>query len=608
LLTPTPSAARAEGSPLLGAPARLLRRFAIAAALLVALVVAVPAQAGVPITLYRSFAGNLDFVGTAGTLRIGTCGVSPSGSGSLTGIPGSASIEAAYLYWAGSGSTVDTTVTLASPAQAGVSVSADRTFTETFVFNGVDYDFFSGFADVTSIVTTGGTGTYTLSNLAFNSGTPHSNVSGCVGGWSLVVIFEDASEPFRVVNVFDGFQSFRGASVSLTPDNFVVPTSPINGKLGHISWEGDVGNSASLGGFQEQLQFEGTVLTDASNPSNNQFNSISNVEGTAITLEGVDFDVYPLAPPLLSAGQTSGTTVYSSGGDLVLLSAEVFSVTNTPVADLSIDKTSPAAFDVGTVETWSLDVANSGPIDEPGPIVVTDALPAGVSFDSAAGSGWACSESAGTVTCTHPGPLAVGSSLPTIGLSVLVDASAMPSVDNTATVAGSLFDNVSANNSDLLTTPVVSVPNLLVFKTVTVLDDPANGTTNPKAIPGANVIYTIGVSNQGSGAVDTDTLLIEDALPSELELFVDAFGNRGLLEFTDGATGSGIDVVFTNLADDFDDVEFDDGTDQWLLDPSADAEGFDASVTAIRIRPSGQFLGSSGSAPSFEIRFRARIR
>ena len=155
---------------------------------------------------------------------------------------------------------------------------------------------------------------------------------------------------------------------------------------------------------------------------------------------------------------------------------------------------------------------------------------------------------------------------------------------------------------------VASVPNIMIFKTVMVLDDPVNLGVNPKAIPGANVVYTIGVSNQGTGPTDAESVVIEDVLPSELELFVSTFGNRGPFEFTDGSPISGLDVVFTSLADDFDDIEFDDGTNTWTLDPTADAEGFDDSVTAIRIRPSGALSGSSGTPPSFEIRFRARIK
>ena len=188
-------------------------------------------QAGTPITLYRSFAGNLDYVGTGGTLRkqpntVDACAVTTASSGTLSGLPAGASIRAAYLYWAGSFSTAfgstrttpDYTVTF-----EGQNTAADRTFTETFAYNGTDYDFFSGFADVTTIVASRGNGIYTLANLSVNTGTPHCAVQSVVAGWSLVVIYEDAGEPLRVVNVFDGFQYYRGSEIVLTPSNFRIP-------------------------------------------------------------------------------------------------------------------------------------------------------------------------------------------------------------------------------------------------------------------------------------------------------------------------------------------------------------------------------------------------
>ena len=109
--------------------------------------------AGTPITLYQSFAGNINFTGTGGTLRTqpntgDACAVTNSNSASLSGISSGAAIVAAYLYWAGSYSTdpgssqttPDYTITFESQG-----LTADRTFTEIFNYNGTDYDFFSGF-------------------------------------------------------------------------------------------------------------------------------------------------------------------------------------------------------------------------------------------------------------------------------------------------------------------------------------------------------------------------------------------------------------------------------------------------------------------------------
>lgn len=460
------------------------------------------AEAGVPVTLYNSFAGNIDYTATGGTLRTqpntgNSCAVTNSGSATLSGIPIGATITAAYLYWAGSGSTPDNNVTL-----DGVPISADRSFTETFIL-GNTYDFFSGFEDVTAQVALKGNGTYTFAGLTVNNGAPHCGVAAVMSGWSILVIYESASEPLRVINVFDGFQYFRGSSLTLTPNNFVVPNSGIDGKHGILTWEGDVENSAALGGFTEALTFNGTALTDGLNPLNNQFNSTINVLGSN-TSYGVDLDVYDITS-LLSPGDTSASSVYSSGGDLVLLSMEVLSVTNTPVADLALSKSHVGNFTVGQNGIYTLSVTNNGPSTEPGAITVTDTLPTGLSYVSATGTGWSCGAVGQDVTCTHAGPLNTGASLPDITLTVGVAAAAAPSVTNTASVSGTAFDNQAGNNSSSDPT-VVQQPNLST-STKTVVD--LNGAD---ADPGDTLRYTITLIE--SGGVAATNISVTDNLPA----------------------------------------------------------------------------------------------
>ncbi|MDX1696932.1 MAG: hypothetical protein R3308_01530, partial [Thiohalobacterales bacterium] len=348
-----------------------------------------PAMAGVPVTLYQSFAGDMDFTATGGSLRTQSnggdaCAVTISNSATLSGIPAGATITAAYLYWAGSGSTPDYNVTL-----DGVPVSADRTFTETFSSGGTDYDFFSGFEDVTAQVAARRNGTYTFANLSVNTGAPHCAVQAVMAGWSLLVIYEDPAEPLRVINVFDGFQFFRGSSITLSPSNFTIPATGIDGRHGILTFEGDVENSASFNGFTEALTFNGVALTDGMNPPNNQFNSTVNVLGSNSTY-GVDLDVYDISS-LLNPGDSSASSIYSSGADLVLLSMEVLSVTNTAVADLAIAKSHSGDFTVGQNGDYTLTVSNNGPSTEIGPVTVTDTLPAGLGYVSASGAGWSCS-------------------------------------------------------------------------------------------------------------------------------------------------------------------------------------------------------------------------
>lgn len=400
--------------------------------------------------LFASFAGNMNFIGTQRTLRTqsdagDSCAVTAAGTtttATLAGLPSGATITAAYLYWAGSGATPDYNVTF-----EGNTISADpaRSYTATFNNAGTDFDYFSGVADVTGDVTAKGNGTYSFSGLTVSNGAPWCGSSAVLAGWALLVIYEQAAEDFRVINVYEGFQHFRGSNITLTPSNFLIPSSPINGKDAHLTWEGDVGNSASLGGFNEQLTFNGTVLSDANNPVNNQFNSVSTMSLDTNSY-GVDFDVYAI-DAYLTAGDTSATTVYSSGGDLVLLSAQIISTTNDPTTDLEISMTRNGDLVPGQNGTYTLTVTNNGPLSEPGPITVVDTLPAGLSYVSATGTGWSCGAAGQTVTCTRSGSLANGAVAASITLTVAVSGGASGTVVNTATVSGQNFDNIAGNNT-----------------------------------------------------------------------------------------------------------------------------------------------------------------
>ncbi|MFQ5610071.1 MAG: hypothetical protein ACE5F8_07355, partial [Woeseiaceae bacterium] len=139
-------------------------------------------------------------------------------------------------------------------------------------------------------------------------------------------------------------------------------------------------------------------------------------------------------------------------------------------------------------------------------------------------------------------------------------------------------------------------PLLNVSKLALPIFDPVNGTTAPKAIPGASIRYTIGVTNQGIGNVDNDTMVITDEVPTNTSLFVDTSGGDPIV-FIDGATPSGLAFTFAS------DVGFSNqpgGGPPYNYIPVPDAQGFDPGVTGFRINPSGIMAGSAGgNDPSF---------
>jgi len=148
------------------------------------------------------------------------------------------------------------------------------------------------------------------------------------------------------------------------------------------------------------------------------------------------------------------------------------------------------------------------------------------------------------------------------------------------------------------------IPVLQVVKLQQLLSDPINGTSTPRAIPGALVQYTVGVTNQGIGIVDSDSLLVTDPLPPDVALFVDTSGGDPIT-FTDGATPSGLaynyatDVTFTNQAG---------GGPPYNYTPVPDVDGFDPAITGYRVAPTGiMSAASGGNNPSFNITLRVRI-
>lgn len=80
-----------------------------------------------------------------------------------------------------------------------------------------------------------------------------------------------------------------------------------------------------------------------------------------------------------------------------------------------------------------------------------------------------------------------------------------------------------------------TAPSLSVVKTETVISDPVNNTTNPKAIPGAVVEYTVTVTN--TGATSANGVAFQDPVAGVLALQQGVY-NSGASNVTIAVTGS----------------------------------------------------------------------
>jgi uncharacterized repeat protein (TIGR01451 family) len=153
--------------------------------------------------------------------------------------------------------------------------------------------------------------------------------------------------------------------------------------------------------------------------------------------------------------------------------------------------------------------------------------------------------------------------------------------------------------------------NLVLLKSLQTLSDPINGASNPRAIPGALIEYTVLVTNQGAGASDANSIRLADLVPANTNLVVAdiAGAGSGPVAFTQGTPSSTLTYTFTSLASLADSLEFsNDGGSTWTYVPTPAGDGTASAVTHLRVVPAGAFAARTGpTGPSFTIRFRVRV-
>ncbi|WP_435745934.1 LPXTG cell wall anchor domain-containing protein [Nocardioides sp. SYSU DS0663] len=178
-------------------------------------------------------------------------------------------------------------------------------------------------------------------------------------------------------------------------------------------------------------------------------------------------------------------------------------------ADLGIVKTlvtTPVV--AGERVTYELAVTNHGPATSPAAIVVSDTLPTGLTFVSAAGTGWTCGATGQVVTCERGAPLASGDAADVITLVAAVGSGVgATTLTNVASVDGPATDPVPANDSDDASTVVTEDTEVSVTKTALGPDPVVAGTTTS---------FSVVVSN--SGPSDARSVTVTDVLPAGMSL------------------------------------------------------------------------------------------
>ncbi len=204
----------------------------------------------------------------------------------------------------------------------------------------------------------------------------------------------------------------------------------------------------------------------------------------------------------------------------------------------TVNNATPA---IGTAVVYTVALTNEGPSTARN-IVLTDSIPAGLTFNNATLSG-----QAGVVSGTNvsfPGITLAPGATATATLNFTVQNTASGTITNTASVPdlSAVGENDITNNSDTADITVTPVVDLVLTKTV-------NDTT---AAAGDTLTYTVNVVNNGPSTAST--VVITDTLPAGVT-FASGTGPNGALTATNGVVtvnvgtlASGATTTFTVLA------------------------------------------------------------
>jgi uncharacterized repeat protein (TIGR01451 family) len=301
----------------------------------------------------------------------------------------------------------------------------------------------------------------------------------------------------------------------------------------------------------------GVTLTDTL-PSNATFGTATPSQGTCpapvagvltcnlgtisnAAVATVTITVTPLAAGVPSITNTSSVVASEVDPNSANNSNISANTTVNPLADMAITKTdSPDPVLAGAPLTYTLSATNNGPNNATN-VVVTDLLPANVSFSSATPSQGTCS---GTTTVTCNLGIINSTASATITIVVTPSAAAVGTITNNASVTATETDPNAANNAASAGTTVQAAADLAVTKT----DSPDPVVVNN------NLTYTITVTNNGPSAAANASL--SDSLPAGVTFVslsaaagwactTPAVGANGTVSCSIASVASGASGVFT---------------------------------------------------------------
>jgi uncharacterized repeat protein (TIGR01451 family) len=379
-------------------------------------------------------------------------------------------------------------------------------------------------ADVTSLVTAGGAGTYTIGGVPATQGDIENNAN--TAGWTLAVVYQNGSMPSRNLSLFVGAE--KAGDAAATVSGFCTPpTGPRSGRLLVSAIEGDRGITG------DQMQFGPTAatLTALSGSNNNvsnffasQINNDSGLLDTSGTFgtsnhslaaavngarQGYDITNVDVSAQLAN-NQTSAVARGTSTGDQYVINALALQINvGAPIFPVSTKTANIAVAKVGDVITYTVGLDNRTGTADATNTLFKDALPAGLSYV------------AGSFTLdgvSNPGNPTTGVNIGTVAAGAIRTVTFQARVDSIpAAPAAAQYDNAASwsyefipcagqpiSKGTLTTNPAsTKIARLLPSKTAF-----PSGNVNPNDI----ITYTVNLTNNGTASSSGTTL--QDPIPA----------------------------------------------------------------------------------------------
>ncbi len=226
-----------------------------------------------------------------------------------------------------------------------------------------------------------------------------------VGGWTLVVIYENPTLSGKYISTFDGYE---GVTTQNTADRIAdidvngfntIPVGPVEARIGVSVLEGE----RNLTGDQFQIETPAnpgfTNLSNATNPSTNFFNASITIDGANVTSRningansmGYDSDIFDISNPansIIENGESQATLRLTTDSDwfasfLVTFGVDIIEpdiLLEKKVEDIAGNDITGMGVNLGQTLEYVLSFINRGN-DDGTNYTIRDVLPLNVTLD-----------------------------------------------------------------------------------------------------------------------------------------------------------------------------------------------------------------------------------